>query len=182
VVRRITLAAAVRSGPVRDAIASTQTPRLKTGALQQSPWWILHGRRPADVRIGGLFPNPLVTVGDGTPVRLDTVVRGHPAIVTGGLPAAELVDFCQRHGLLLVRVTAPARAGGAQQPGAAAGGWAGARLVGEPEAPVLQALIRDAALVVLVRPDGVVAATGAAARLPCLPWSIPADSFPSPAG
>ena len=34
-VRRIALAAAVRSDRVRDAIASTATPRLKTGALQQ---------------------------------------------------------------------------------------------------------------------------------------------------
>jgi 3-(3-hydroxy-phenyl)propionate hydroxylase len=180
-VRRIILAAAVRSARIRDAIASTQTPRLATGALQQPPRRFLRRRRPADARIGGLFPNPVVTSGDGTPVRLDTVVRVRPAVITAGRPTAELVDFCQRHDLLLVRVTAPAKAGSARQPGApAGGGWADARLAGEPEAPVMQALIRDPALLVLVRPDRVVAATGDGARLPRLPWSIPAGPVSGP--
>ena len=60
-VRRIALAAAVRSDRVREAIASTATPRLKTGTQQQHPR-LLRRRTPATVRPGGLIANPLVSI------------------------------------------------------------------------------------------------------------------------
>src|SRR6476646_10376800 len=59
-VRRIALAAAVRSDRIREAIASTATPRLKTGTQQQHPR-LLRRRTPAPVRPGGLIANPLVS-------------------------------------------------------------------------------------------------------------------------
>ena len=55
-VRRIALAAAVRSEAVRQAIASTATPRLKTGALNHPPRRLLPPRLPAGLRPGGLSP------------------------------------------------------------------------------------------------------------------------------
>ena len=60
-VRRIALAAAVRSDRACEAIASTATPRLKTGALQQRPP-LLRSRTPATMRPGGLIANPLVSI------------------------------------------------------------------------------------------------------------------------
>jgi 3-(3-hydroxy-phenyl)propionate hydroxylase len=78
-VRRITLAAAVRSERVCQAMGSTATPRLKTGALQPVPRRLLPSGIPAAQRPGGLIPNPLVSAGDGPPVRLDAVLAhaGH---------------------------------------------------------------------------------------------------------
>jgi 3-(3-hydroxy-phenyl)propionate hydroxylase len=84
--RRIALATAVRSHRLRDAIASTATPRLKAGALQRPPR-LSRGRAHGAVRPGGLIPNPLVLAGDGAPVRLDTVLRGRAAVLTAGHPA-----------------------------------------------------------------------------------------------
>jgi len=73
-IRRIALAAAVRSTLVCEAMGSTATPRLKTGALQRVPRRLFRARTPAVVRIGGLIPNPLVCIGAGAPVRLDAVL------------------------------------------------------------------------------------------------------------
>jgi 3-(3-hydroxy-phenyl)propionate hydroxylase len=75
-VRRIALAAAVRSDRVRRAVASTATPRLKAGALQPAQRRLLPARVPASLRVGGLIPNPLVSAGDGPPVRLDMILAG----------------------------------------------------------------------------------------------------------
>ena len=70
-VRRIGLAAAVRSDRICEFMGSTATPRLKAGALQPSPRRLLPSGIPPALRVGGLIPNPLVSAGDGPPVRLD---------------------------------------------------------------------------------------------------------------
>src|SRR6185437_12522571 len=106
-VRRIALAAAVRSDRICQAIGSTSTPRLKAGALQPSPRRLLPSRIPPALRAGGLIPNPLVSVGDGPPVRLDAILAGRPAVLTARRPDAGLAAFCRRHGLVLARISAP---------------------------------------------------------------------------
>jgi 3-(3-hydroxy-phenyl)propionate hydroxylase len=170
-VRRIALAAAVRSDRICQAMGSTATPRLKTGALQSSPRRYLPSGIPAPLRPGGLFPNPLVTAGDGTPVRLDAVLAGRPVVLTARRPDAGLADFCRRHGLVLVRISAP----GTEPPGTGQdAGWIDVRLAGDAPPAGLRALVADPALTVLVRPDRVVAAVGTRSRLPRLPWNIPA--------
>ena len=55
-VRRVALAAAVRSARLRDAMASTATPRLKTGALQRTSRRSLLAGVPPALRPGGLIP------------------------------------------------------------------------------------------------------------------------------
>jgi hypothetical protein len=189
-VRRIALAAAVRSDRACEAIASTATPRLKTGALQQRPPF-LRSRTPATVRPGGLIANPLVSIradvptgdatsaGEGAPVRLDAVLRGRTAVLTAGQPSAELVDLCRRHRLLLVKVSDTA----GSAPGAAAGvpaadGWAEVCLDDGGGAACFQALTRGPGLTIIVRPDRVIAAVATRGRLPRLPWSVPAAPVP----
>ena len=189
-VRRIALAAAVRSDRVREAIASTATPRLKTGTQQQHPR-LLRRRTPATVRPGGLIANPLVSIragvpiGDGTsasegaPVRLDAVLRGRTAVLTAGQPSAQLVDLCRRHRLLLIKVSngagsAPGAAAGAP----AAGDWAEVCLDDDGGAACFQPLTGRPGLTILVRPDRVIAAVGTRGWLPHLPWSVPAASVP----
>jgi len=172
-VRRIALAAAVRSERVRQAMGSTATPRLKAGALARVPRR-RRVRMPAALRPGGLIPNPLVSAGDGPLVRLDTILAGRTAVLTAGQPDAELADHCRRHGLVLVRIsgigTSP-RAGA--DPDA---GWIDVRLAdGRPGVPqALTALRSNPALTVIVRPDRVVAAVAPRYRMPYLPWPIPA--------
>jgi 3-(3-hydroxy-phenyl)propionate hydroxylase len=181
VLRRIALAAAVRSARVCDAIASTQTPRLRSGALQRSPRRILRRGGTAAARIGGLFPNPLVSTGDGQPVRLDTVLRGRTAVLTAGQPSAELVHLCRRNHLLLVRVAGPPAAGNPQQSWPPAGDdWVAVRLARDGWPGLVADMIRNPALTVLVRPDRVVAAAGSGAGLPHPPWSIPPGPVPAP--
>jgi 3-(3-hydroxy-phenyl)propionate hydroxylase len=189
-VRRIALAAAVRSDRVRELIASTATPRLKTGALQQRPP-LLRPRTPATVRPGGLIANPLVSIragmpgGDGTstgesaPVRLDAVLGGRTAVLTAEQPSAELVDLCRRHRLLLVKISD--RAGSAPRAAAdapAAGGWAEVCLDDGSGGAHCQALTRGRGLTIIVRPDRVIAAVATRGRLPRLPWSVPAAPVP----
>jgi 3-(3-hydroxy-phenyl)propionate hydroxylase len=175
-VRRIALAAAVRSERVCQAMGSTATPRLKTGALQHAPRRPFGSGIPAALRIGGLIANPLVSIGDGTPVRLDAVLAGRTAVLTARRPDAELVDYCRRHGLVLVRISnAPGRP--ATGPDA---GWIDVRLAGDERAAGLQALAvlgSDPALTVTVRPDRVIAAVEPRCRLPQLPWHIPATAM-----
>jgi 3-(3-hydroxy-phenyl)propionate hydroxylase len=177
-VRRIALAAAVRSERVCQAMGSTATPRLKTGALQHAPRRPFGSGIPAALRPGGLIPNPLVSTGDGLPVRLDTILAGRSAVLTARQPDAELADYCRRHGLVLVRVsstTPSARTPG--RPGADAdAGWIDARLASDERTAGLQALAANPALTVIVRPDRVVAAAGPRYRLPRLPWPIPATA------
>jgi 3-(3-hydroxy-phenyl)propionate hydroxylase len=172
-VRRIALAAAVRSTRIREAMASTATPRLTAGALRHAP-----RRTPAALRAGGLLPNPLVSAGNGPPVRLDTILAGQATVLTAREPEAVLADFCRRHHLLLVRVGASPAAG-------TPAGWTGIRLACEQRCPALQALTGNPALTVIVRPDRVIAAVASSGRLPRLPWHVPAASAhrdPRPAG
>ncbi len=174
-VRRIALAAAVRSDRICQAMGSTATPRLKAGALQHAPRRPLGSGIPAPLRIGGMFPNPLVSAGDGPPARLDTILAGRTAVLTTRCPDADLAEFCRRHGLILVRISTP----GTEPPGTQQdAGWIDVRLAGDAPPAGLRALVADPALTVLIRPDRVVAAAGTRSRLPRLPWPIPAAAGP----
>jgi 3-(3-hydroxy-phenyl)propionate hydroxylase len=104
-VRRIALAAAVRSDHICEFMGSTATPRLKAGALQRPPRRLLPSGIPPALGVGGLIPNPLVCIGDGKRVRLDAILAGRTAVLTARRPDAGLVDFCRRHGLVLVRIS-----------------------------------------------------------------------------
>jgi 3-(3-hydroxy-phenyl)propionate hydroxylase len=178
-VRRIALAAAVRSDRICQAMGSTATPRLKAGALQPPPRRLLPSGIPPALRVGGLIPNPLVSAGDGPPVRLDTVLAGRPAVLTARRPDAGLASFCRRHGLVLARISCASGTGPPPGPGAQPdAGWIDVRLAGDAPPAGLSALAADPALTVLVRPDRVVAAAGTRSRLPRLPWNIPAAAGP----
>jgi 3-(3-hydroxy-phenyl)propionate hydroxylase len=178
-VRRIALAAAVRSDRICQAMGSTATPRLKAGALQPSPRRLLPSGSPPALQPGGLIPNPLVSAGGGPPVRLDAVLAGRPAVLTARPPDAALAGFCRRHGLVLARISRASGAGTPPGPGAQPdAGWIDVRLAGDAAPAGLRALIADPALTVLVRPDRVVAAVGTRSRLPRLPWYIPASAAP----
>ena len=176
-VRRIALAAAVRSDRICQAMGSTATPRLKAGALQPSPRRFLPSGIPPALQVGGLLPNPLVSAGDAAPVRLDAILAGRPAVLTARRPDAGLADFCRRHGLVLTRISAPGTgtppAPGTQQDA----GWIDVRLADAAPAG-LRALAADPALTVLVRPDRVMAAVETRSRRPRLPWHIPAAPGP----
>ena len=151
-VRRIALAAAVRSDRICQAMGSTATPRLKAGALQPSPRRFFPSGIPPALRAGGLIPNPLVSAGDGPPVRLDAILAGRPAVLTARRPDAGLAGFCRRRGLVLVRISAP---GTGTPPGPGAqqdAGWIDVRLAGDTAPAGLRALAADPALTVLVRP------------------------------
>jgi len=176
-VRRIALAAAVRSERVRQAMGSTATPRLKAGALQRVPR-LRRVRIPAALRPGGLIPNPLVSAGDGPPARLDTILAGRTAVLTACQPDAELADYCRRHGLVLVRISGT---GTPLRPGADPdAGWIDVRLAGDGRPAALKALTAlrsNPALTVIVRPDRVIAAVAPRYRMPRVPWPIPASAL-----
>ena len=179
-VRRIALAAAVRSDRICEFMGSTATPRLKAGALQQPPRRLLPSGIPPALRVGGLIPNPLVSVGDGPPVRLDAILAGRTVVLTARRPDAALADFCRRHGLILVRISSTS---GTDTPAGPDAGedadWIDVRLVGERRLAGLRALAAlgsNPALTVVVRPDRVVAAVEPRRRLPRLPWPIPATA------
>ncbi len=176
-IRRIALAAAVRSNRICQAMGSTATPRLKAGALQHAPRHLLRAGIPAALRTGGLIPNPLVSTGDGPPVRLDAILAGRTAVLTARRPDTGLADFCRRHGLVLVRISSTTPGAGTPgRPGAAPdAGWIDVRLADGCSAG-LRALAADPALTVIVRPDRVVAAAEPRYRLPRLPWLIQATA------
>jgi len=178
-VRRIALAAAVRSARICQAMGSTATPRLAAGALQPSRRRFLPSGIPPALRVGSLIPNPLVST-DGAPIRLDAILAGRPAVLTARRPDAGLADFCRRHGLVLARISAP---GAGTPPGPSAqqdAGWIDIRLASDAAPAGLRGLAADPALTVLVRPDRVVAAVGTRSRPPRLPWYIPAAARPEP--
>ena len=179
-IRQIALAAAVRSERACQAMGSTATPRLKTGALQHAPRRLLPSRIPAALRVGGLIPNPLVSTGDSTPVRLDAILAGRTAVLTTRQPDAELVDFCRHLSLVLVRVSSTAPGTGTPgRPGAGPDArWIDVYLASDRRPAGLQVLAGNPALTVIVRPDRVVAAVDPRNRLPRLPWPIPATTVP----
>jgi hypothetical protein len=151
-------------------MGSTATPRLKAGALQHTPRRPFGSALPGVLRPGGLIPNPLVSAGDGPPVRLDAILAGQTAVLTARRPDAGLEEFCRRHGLALVRISSsPGRSGA--DPDA---GWTDVHLAADPRPACLQALAANPALTVIVRPDRVIAAVEPQCRLPRLPWPTPA--------
>ncbi len=176
-VRQIALAAAVRSERVCQAMGSTATPRLKAGALQHPPRHLIPSRIPAALRIGGLIPNPLVSTGNGPPVRLDAILAGRTAVLTARRPDAELAGFCRQHGLVLARISSSHAAGTTGRPAPDPdAGWIGVYLASDARPAGLQVLAGNPALTVVVRPDRVVAAVESRCRLPRLPWPIPATA------
>ena len=185
VIRRIVLAAAVRSDRICEFMGSTATPRLKAGALQQPPRRLLPSGIPPALRIGGLIPNPLVSTGDSPPVRLDTILAGRTAVLTARRPDPALTDFCRRHDLALVRISSTSGTDTPAGPGPKADvGWIDIRLAGDAPPAGMRALVADPALTVIVRPDRVVAAVEPRHWLPRLPWYVPASAapgYPAPA-
>jgi 3-(3-hydroxy-phenyl)propionate hydroxylase len=174
-VRRVAIAAAVRVAPVRDALAATATPRLKSGALRPGS-----GRVPvrpgSRVRPGSLIPNPLIRLPGAAPVRLDAILAGRTTLLTARQPEGALTHLCDRYGIQLLRVragTAPDEHARPCSPAAGQSGrWTEVRLAGsEPTGP-MRALVADPALAILVRPDRVIAAAVAGRRLPAVPWPI----------
>jgi hypothetical protein len=160
-------------------MGSTATPRLAAGALQPSPRRFLPSGIPPALRAGGLIPNPLVSAGDGPPVRLDAILVGRPAVLTARRPDAGLAGFCRRHGLVLARISCAPGTGTPPAPGAQQdAGWIDVRLAGDTPPAGLRTLAADPALTVLVRPDRVIAAAGTRSRPPRLPWHIPAAAGP----
>ena len=158
-VRRLALGAAVRSPGVRDAVASTATPRLRAGALRHTSTL---NRRSRALRAGALVPNPVLCLADGKQLRLDDVLDGAPAMLTAGRPQSELVGACRRHDINLIRIAA------APQPATA--GCVDACLA-SGHTTGLQALLDDPSLTVLVRPDRVIAAVGTRSQPPRPPWT-----------
>jgi 3-(3-hydroxy-phenyl)propionate hydroxylase len=160
-VRRLLLSAAVRNDRIRDRLASTATPPLRAGALHRN-------RRPFPrsrvLRVGALIPNPLLCLVDGKQVRLDDILDGAPAMLTARSPEPELVAVCRRYGITPVRVT-DASAEPVETE------WITARLA-PGRATRLHALTGDPSLIVLVRPDRVIAAVAARSQPPVLPWTI----------
>jgi 3-(3-hydroxy-phenyl)propionate hydroxylase len=180
-VRRLALAAAVRVAPVREAIASTATPPLKSGALQ-------HGtRRPGrqGVRAGSLIGNPLVRVRGSGLVRLDTVLAGQAAVLTAREPDQPLAGFCDRYGLALVLIRqgsvpedSPGPLREAEDRAAGKAPSTDVCLASRNPTGPLGALIADPDLSVLVRPDSVIAAVAAGRSLPEVPWPIRPQASP----
>jgi 3-(3-hydroxy-phenyl)propionate hydroxylase len=175
-VRRIALAAAVRSERVCQAMGSTATPRLKTGALQPTRRRFLQSGITVALRPGGLIPNPMVSTSDGPPARLDAILAGRAAVLIARRADAELADYCHRHGLVLVQISStPPGTRSPERPGVGPDtDRIDVRLPADGQAAGLQTLAANPALTVVVRPDRVVAAVEPRNRLPRLPWHIPA--------
>ena len=105
--------------------------------------------------------------------------RRRTAVLTARRPDARLVDFCRRHGLVLVWISSTSVPGTPAGPGAEEDtGWIDVCLAGDAPPAGMRALTADPALTVLVRPDRVVAAVQTRSRLPRLPWCIPAAAGP----
>jgi 3-(3-hydroxy-phenyl)propionate hydroxylase len=180
-VRRVALAAAVRVAPVREAIAATATPPLKAGALQHRAG--RPGKRRAQA--GSLIPNPLVRAQGPGLVRLDAVLAGQAAVLTGREPDQPLAAFCERYGLALLHIlpgsvpdgdAGPLREAATESAGKAP--WTDVCLpAGDPAGPV-RALLADPGLAVLVRPDRVIAAVASGRRQPEVPWPIRPQARP----
>jgi 3-(3-hydroxy-phenyl)propionate hydroxylase len=162
-VRKLVLGGIMRSPRVQQVVGSTATPRLRTGALHRAA--ALSGV-PRRLRPGGLIPNPMCTTG-GSQARLDDVLCGQTAVLTGRRPEPHLLTACRAQGILPVQIIdAPAGAAGPVDTG-----WLTVHLTGPGGG--LRALIEDPTLSVLVRPDRVIAAVTTRSRIPRLPWTTP---------
>ena len=176
-VRRIALAAAVRSERVCQAMGSTATPRLKAGALQQPPGRLLAVRHPRratarrpDTQPAGVCRRRAAGPAGRGPGR--TYLRADRTAArrrTGGfLPSARPGPGPDQ------QRSRPAPAAGPRR-----------RLDRRPPsrrrtAAGLQALAvlgSNPALTVIVRPDRVIAAIEPRCRPPQLPWHIPATAM-----
>jgi 3-(3-hydroxy-phenyl)propionate hydroxylase len=174
-VRRVALAAAVRVAPVRDALAATATPRLKTGALRGPGRQRMPARPGSWVRPGSLIPNPLVRAPGASPVRLDAILAGRTTVLTARQPEGALTELCDRYGIQLLRVrfeTTPDEPAGPCSPARQPDRWIEVRLAGGELSGPMRALVANPALAVLVRPDRVIAAAAAGCRPPVVPWPI----------
>jgi 3-(3-hydroxy-phenyl)propionate hydroxylase len=167
-VRRIALALAVRSPRIRNLIGSTATPRLKTGARRRTPRMPRPNRSP---RIGGLIPNPLLSIAGGKQVRLDDILQAQPAVLISRLPEPTLLDLCHRRQLTLIRVI--------ESDPTLDGRWVEVQPVHSGRGTGLRAIRDDPTLTVVVRPDGVIASVATRCRLPDLPWAIPTRATPA---
>ena len=85
-VRRIALAAAVRSDRICQAMGSTATPRLKTGALQHAPRRPFGPGVPAPLPPAAYFPTRWCPQATLRPARLDAILAGRPAVLTARRP------------------------------------------------------------------------------------------------
>jgi hypothetical protein len=103
-------------------------------------------------------------------------------VLTARRPNARLAVFCRRHGLVLVRISAPGTGTPAGADVDADPNWIDVRLAGDGPAAALRALAANPALTVIVRPDRVVAAAALRHRLPPLPWHTRLPANPDPAG
>ena len=171
VVRRFALAAAVRTPRLRARIAASETPRLKSGAMQRRSAIQRIAPGTPSLKVGGLVPNVEVRTADDTRVRLDDLLAGRAALLTGRRPEPQLEAGCERLGLLLVRIrpSQPAAVSLRGDPG-----YVDVAVVGD--AGRLQPVFDAGRTAVLVRPDGVVAAV-TRRSLPQLPWD---EGAPSP--
>jgi 3-(3-hydroxy-phenyl)propionate hydroxylase len=160
-VRRLLLAAAVRSDRIRDRLASTATPRLRTGALHRTGRL---PRPPRPLRVGALIPNPLLCLANGKQLRLDDVLHAAAAMLTARRPEPDLLALCHEHGITPVRITAEPDTSGDTA-------WVDAWLA-PGRTTRLQALVDDPSRTVLVRPDRVIAAVADRCQPPRLPWTI----------
>jgi hypothetical protein len=163
-IRKLALGAIMRSPHVQELVGSTVTPRLRTGALHRTS---ALSRVPRRLRAGTLIPNPTCTTG-GRSVRLDDVLSGQTAVLTGRCPEPHLLDACRARGILPVHIFSDTSTGAAIPVDT---GWLTVRLTG-PDGG-LRALIEDPALTVVVRPDRVIAEVTTRSRVPRLPWTAP---------
>ena len=85
-----------------------------------------------------------MSTSDGTPVRLDAILAGRPAVLTARRPDAGLTDFCRRHGLVLVRISSTSRTGTPAGPGAGEDAdWIDVRLASDAPPAGMRALVAD---------------------------------------
>jgi 3-(3-hydroxy-phenyl)propionate hydroxylase len=161
-VRKLLLSAAVRSPRIRERVASTVTPPLRTAALRH-PSRRSHPQRT--LRVGALIPNPVLCLANGKHVHLDDVLDGCPAMVTARRPEADLLALCRRHGITPVRISTEAAT-------SADTAWVDTCLA-PGRTTRLQALVDDPSLTVLIRPDRVIAAVATQSKPPRLPWIVP---------
>jgi hypothetical protein len=146
-----------RDLPVGTTVTGADLPRYVAGLVVADD---VSARQIQLTRTQFYESKSVLCLAGGKQVRLDDVLDGTPAMLTAARPEPGLVDACRRNGISLVRVAGvqpqPAHAGCIDAPGRSTG---------------LQALVGDPSLMVLVRPDRVIAAIGTRSQPPRLPWT-----------